>query len=396
MILHVWRDGLWLKLWDLGVKGRMWRVIKKMYEVSRSAVLLEGEKSPTFTLEQGVAQGCSLSPILFSVFIDDLLREVEKADLGIQLGGGKKVGGMLFADDFVGVSQSKEGLQKLISVVHGYCNKWRLKANVCKSAVMVFSRNPVEGEWKWGEHLLPRVSNYTYLGIDLACNGAWDVHIQKIRDNCKKKVNQLHSVISKRDINLSARRLLLLSVVRPSLEYGSEIWDCNKSQTRALESIILGGAKKILGCSSKTCNEAVWGDMGLETLKSRRDRAKLKWWYKVCRLPDNRYPKQLLSQEWEIKPRKGRQRKTWSRTIDDIFHSLSLDKGEILDDMHEGNSSLKSFTACIEDDLREREAEEFRKGLDSKVKLDLYRRFGGKREFKKYLHGRSDEGARLI
>ena len=57
---------------------------------------------------------------------------------------------------------------------------------------------------------------------------------------------------------------------------------------------------------------------------------------------------------------------------------------------------LKSLTACIEDDLREREAEEFRKGLDSKVKLDLYRRFRGKREFKKYLHGRSDEGARLL
>ena len=110
----VWRDGLWLKLWDLGVKGRMWHVIKKMYEVSRSA---EGEKSTTFSLEQGVAQGCSLSPILFSVFVDDLLREVEKADLGIQLGGGKKVGGMLFADDFVGVSGSKEGLQKLITWV---------------------------------------------------------------------------------------------------------------------------------------------------------------------------------------------------------------------------------------------------------------------------------------
>ena len=34
-----------------------------MYEVSRSAVLLEGEKSTAFSLEQGVAQGCSLSPI---------------------------------------------------------------------------------------------------------------------------------------------------------------------------------------------------------------------------------------------------------------------------------------------------------------------------------------------
>ena len=62
----------------------------------------------------------------------------------------------------------------------------------------------------------------------------------------------------------------------------------------------------------------------------------------------------VCSQEWEIKPHKCRQRKTWSRTIDDIFHSLSLDND---DDMHEGNSSLKSFTACIEDDLREREAE---------------------------------------
>ena len=38
----VWRDGLWVKLWDMGVKGRMWRVIKNMYEASRSAILLEG------------------------------------------------------------------------------------------------------------------------------------------------------------------------------------------------------------------------------------------------------------------------------------------------------------------------------------------------------------------
>ena len=158
-----------------------------------------------------------------------------------------------------------------------------------------------------------------YLGIDFACNVAWDVHIQKVRDNCKKKVNELHSVITNRDINLTARHLLLFSVVRPSLECGSEIWDCNMSQARALESIILGEAKKNLGCSSKTCNEAVWGDMDLE---SRRDRVKMMWWYKVCRLLDNRYPMQLLSQEWEIKPHKGRQRKTWSRTIDDIFHSV--------------------------------------------------------------------------
>ena len=80
---------------------------ENLYMSSRSAVLLEGKKSDSFNVEQGVAQGCSLSPILFSVFIKDLFKE-EQAELGIQLSSGKIVGGMLFADDFVGV---KAGLQ---------------------------------------------------------------------------------------------------------------------------------------------------------------------------------------------------------------------------------------------------------------------------------------------
>ena len=115
--------------------------------------------------------------------LNDLLKVVEQAKLGVQLSSGKKIGGMLFADDFVGVSDSKESLQKLIDVVHGYCNKWRLEANVSKSAVTVYSKNSVEGGWKWGEHKLPEVSSYTYLGIDFACNGAWDVHLKRVLDN---------------------------------------------------------------------------------------------------------------------------------------------------------------------------------------------------------------------
>ena len=54
---------------------------------------------------------------------------------------------------------------------------------------------------------------------------------------------------------------------------------------------MLDGAKRILGCSSKTCNEAVSGDMGLYTLQRHSDRAKLKWWYKLATLPEDRYPK---------------------------------------------------------------------------------------------------------
>ena len=279
-------------------------------EVACNQVLLEGEKSDTFTIEQGVALGCSLSPILFSVFINDFLKEEEQTGLGIQLNSGKIVGGILFADDFVGSSDSKESLQKLLDVVYSYCSKWRLRANVSKSAVMVFSKDAVNGCWKWGEYSLPIVSSYSYLGIDFSRNGAWDMHIRKLLDNGRKKVNQLHKVISNMNINLSARRRLLLSVIRPSIEYGSEVWGGNKSQAGSLESILLDGAKRILGCSSKTCNEAVRGDISLDTLQRCRDRAKLKWWYKLTNLSEDRYPKQLFNQEWNIKPRRGRQKKS--------------------------------------------------------------------------------------
>ena len=86
--------------------------------------------------------------------------------------------------------------------------------------------------------------------------------IKKLLDNGRKKINQLHKVVSNRKVNLSACRLLLLSVIRLSIEYGSEVWEGNKTQVGSLESIILDGAERILGCSSKTCNEAVRGDMG--------------------------------------------------------------------------------------------------------------------------------------
>ena len=116
-----------------------------------------------------------------------------------------------------------------------------LKANVTKSAVMVFAKEVVnvEGTWKWREHDLPTVA---YLGIDFASNRAWDGHIKKVLDCGRKKVNQLHSVISNKDINLSARRLLLPSVVRSSLEYGSEVWEGNKSFGRG-EYIVRGKVK---------------------------------------------------------------------------------------------------------------------------------------------------------
>ena len=115
------------------------------------------------------------------MFINGLLKEVEQAGLGVELSDASTIGGMLFADDFVGVSSE---LQRLINVAHAYCCKWRLKANVSKSAVVVFARELVEGSWNWGEQALPRLSKYTYLGVDFTSDGAWDEHESRVQGKC--------------------------------------------------------------------------------------------------------------------------------------------------------------------------------------------------------------------
>ena len=126
-------------------------------------------------------------------------------------------------------------------------------------------------------------------------------------------------------------------MVRPTFEYGSEVWEVNKTQAAVLESVMLRGAKHILGFSSKTCNESVRGDMGLATLQGRRKKNKLKWWYKLAALPGNRYPKKIFNQEWNFKPWRGRQRKCWSKVIDDPFSSIGLDKAEWSHDIQNGD-----------------------------------------------------------
>ena len=63
---------------------------------------------------------------------------MEEAGFGVQLNNVKSIGGLCFVDEFVGMSNASENLQKLIYVVHKYCNQWRLKANVSKCAVVVF------------------------------------------------------------------------------------------------------------------------------------------------------------------------------------------------------------------------------------------------------------------
>ena len=89
------------------------------------------------------------------------------------------------------------------------------------------------------------------------------------------------------------------------------------------------------------------GGLGIDSLQGHRDKAKLKWWYKLVTMPEDRYPKMLFSQDWNIKPHRGRQRKVWSRLVDDLFLALKVDKADCLKDILDGSTSLKEFQALM-------------------------------------------------
>ena len=65
-------------------------------------------------------------------------------------------------------------------------------------------------------------------------------------------------------------------------------------------------------------------------------------------------------------------------------------------DIQKGDCLLKGFLSVVGESVEDRECTKFEKGLDIKVKLSLYRTFNKEIEFKKYLHGASDTGSRLI
>ena len=99
-------------------EGKMWRVVKSMDRTVQSAVLI-GDKTEWFELYPGVRQGCVMSPILFSLFVNGLAREIKAVGKGVQVGR-QKVQLLLYADDIVLISDTHKDLQSMLDCVTEY------------------------------------------------------------------------------------------------------------------------------------------------------------------------------------------------------------------------------------------------------------------------------------
>jgi len=80
---RVFRGGLWVRLWAEGIKGKMSRVLKNLMRKVESCVRINGELSEWIKLETGVRQGCVLSPLLYALFINGLVKKLRDSKLGV-------------------------------------------------------------------------------------------------------------------------------------------------------------------------------------------------------------------------------------------------------------------------------------------------------------------------
>ena len=115
-----------------------------------------------------------------------------------------------------------------------------------------------------------------------------------------------------------------MSILCPSLEYGSGVWRCTTSQSKALDAVLLAACKKILFCSSKTFSEAVWGDLGIEPLDLRRNKREVVWFSRLLRKGKDSFCKNVIEKEWNKCKIPGRKRKQWKKCVLDIISDMDL------------------------------------------------------------------------
>ena len=214
---------LWLRLQQTGIPLKIVKLLQSYYLQAASCVGTPKGDTNYFTIEQGVKQGCNLSPLLFSLYINNLPRLISHPNITLSP---PTVSCLMFADDIVIFSNDPNELQYSLTQLDVFCETSLLKINMNKTKIVTFGKHPerINHHWKIGETYVDVADCYKYLGTWLHWSGNYTFCLSKIVESARKASCILqHKIYTFGITDVQIQLRLFNAMIKPILLYNSEI-----------------------------------------------------------------------------------------------------------------------------------------------------------------------------
>ena len=310
----VWREGLWNKLNHMHLGRKMTNVIMSIYKNVKSCLRMyshdaTGElifnTSDLFNCLNGLREGENLSPILFSIYVNDLKTFLEEHNCqGVDINCMNdiqfdqnilyffKMFILMYADDTVLFANTNHDLQYTLNKYTEYCKMWKLNVNITKTKIMYFGR---KGSYNFSmnNENVEIVNNFKYLGVVFSRNGKFSDAMNDNIEKARKGLFQLRRTFREKKIPVDCQIELFEKVIEPTLLYGCELW--GMENTECIEQFRLKSYKQILQVRNSTPSYIIYGELGKLPLKCAIKSRMLKFWSKTVMGKVEKIPYQILN-----------------------------------------------------------------------------------------------------
>jgi hypothetical protein len=297
----VWHTGLFLKLFEYGVTGKLWLILYHWYTGLRAAVSWNGAISEEYKISQGVRQGAICSPLLYAVYINDLLIALESEGLGLYIED-VYVGCPTYADDMALLSSDPWQLQLMLDKAHSYASLWHYSFGAAKSMILVFGESATSRKilrqsrsWNIGGEIIQEVDTAKHLGILFSVTSSTLNHTLKSVTSARGAFYALTPYGARSGcLHPKTSMRLYYSYVRPILLYGFDLITPTNSELVILERAQLTILRIILGVPTRTSTIAIHAILGTLSIKYLIYYRQLLLLHSILSLPPSSTQRRLL------------------------------------------------------------------------------------------------------
>ena len=278
------RDILFKKLSKCGIRGRFFNIIKNIYTSDKACVKISNKYTEVFGINQGVRQGCVLSPLLFNIFLADLAKNLDSVKGKVKVND-SEISALFWADDILILSDSEAGLREMIRTLGEYSVQNKMEINTDKTKVMIFNKTGrlLRRSYYINGIQLENVRSYKYLGFVLTPSGEINTGLHDLRDRALKAFMKL-----KNDLGTSFNQdvLTTLSLVDTMIKlillYNSDFWGSMKlPKSNPIETLDMMMYKTLLGVHKNTTNMGVLLELGRVPIQLHAIKFSVKNWERI-------------------------------------------------------------------------------------------------------------------